>query len=117
MNRKFTEKKLLIASNNPGKVQEIFKLFAPFSIDINSVTGLNIEEPEETGLTFKENSSLKAAYYGNELNLPALADDSGLAIDALDGFPGVYSARFAGPNRDFTQAFQLIEEKLLEKII
>ncbi len=115
MNRNFTENKLLIASNNPGKVQDLVELFSPYNILINSVTDANIEEPEETGLTFADNAKLKAEYYGKLLNTPALADDSGLVIEALGGFPGVYSARFAGPNKNFTQAFELIEQKLLEK--
>jgi XTP/dITP diphosphohydrolase len=115
MSRKFNEKQLLIASNNPGKVKEISELFAPYNIETISLTHLDIEEPEETGLTFVDNAKLKAAYYGKLLNLPALADDSGLTIDALDGFPGVYSARFAGPDSDFSKAFTMIEQKLLKK--
>jgi XTP/dITP diphosphohydrolase len=112
MARKFTENKLLIASNNPGKVKEIKDLLAPYNIEILSVSDLNVEEPEETGLTFVDNARLKAEYYGKIKNMPALADDSGLSIEALDGFPGVYSARFAGPDRNFYSAFDMIEKKL-----
>ncbi len=115
MTRKFIEKELLIASNNKGKIIEIKELISPYGIKILSAADLNIEEPEETGLTFKANALLKAEYYGKATGLPALADDSGLSIEALDGFPGVYSARFAGPNRDFQEAFNLIEQKLKEK--
>lgn len=115
MQRKFTEKKLLIASNNPGKVKEISSLLSPFGIEVISATDFNIKEPEETGVTFAQNALLKAQYYGKLTSLPALSDDSGLCIEALDGFPGVYSARFAGEDRNFTNAFKLIEEKLQAK--
>jgi XTP/dITP diphosphohydrolase len=115
MTRKFDSKTLLIASNNPGKVDEIKELLAPYNLEVISAKDLNVEEPEETGSTFSENAALKAAYYGRIANLPALSDDSGLSIDALGGFPGIHSARFAGPNRDFSQAFNLIEQKLHEK--
>ena len=115
MQRKLTEKKLLIASGNPGKAAELHALFLPYNTETISLAGFEIEEPEETGITFAENALLKAEYYGKATGLLALADDSGLSIDALDGFPGVYSARFAGPNKDFTKAFDLIEEKLREK--
>ncbi len=113
--RKFIEKKLLLASNNPGKIREITDLLTPHDIKIISVTDLNIEEPEETGLTFIDNAKLKAEYYGQLQNIPALSDDSGLSIEALDGFPGIFSARFAGPNKSFVDAFKLIEQKLLDK--
>ncbi len=115
MQKKFTEKKLLIASNNPGKVEEITSIFSPFGVEIISVADFNLSEPEETELSFAGNALLKAEYYGKATSLPALADDSGLCIDALDGFPGIYSARFAGENRDFTKAFDLIEQKLNAK--
>lgn len=115
MNRKFDSSKLLLASNNPGKVNEIKLLLSPFNIEIISITDLNVEEPEETGLTFIDNAKLKAEYYGKICNIPALADDSGISIEALDGFPGIYSARIAGPNKQFNQAFDLIKQKLIEK--
>lgn len=115
MNRKFTEKKLLIASNNPGKVKEISSLLISYDIEIFSVTDFDIEEPEETGLTFADNSMLKAEYYSKNLNLPALADDSGLCIEALDGYPGVYSARVVGPDKDYKKAYDSLRDKLLEK--
>ena len=113
--RKFTESKLLVASGNPGKVTEIRELFSPHNVETISVSQFNLVEPEETGLTFADNAKLKAEYYGKATGLVALADDSGLSIEALDGFPGIYSARFAGPDRDFTKAFDLIESKLKEK--
>lgn len=115
MDRKFTEKKLLIASNNPGKVKEIKSLLKPYDIEIFSVTNFDIEEPEETGLSFFENSELKAKYYSKSLNLPALADDSGLCIEALDGYPGIYSARVVGPDKDYNKAYDVIRDKLLKK--
>lgn len=104
--------KILIASNNPGKVTEIQALVKQYNIECISLIGKDIEEPEETGLTFLENAILKAKYYGEIFNLPALADDSGLCIDALDGFPGVISAKIAGPNKDYFSAFAIIKEKL-----
>lgn len=107
--------KLVIASNNPGKVREIIELLSPYNIETISLIDQNIEEPEETGLTFADNAKLKAEYYGKLFNLPALADDSGICIEALGGYPGVISARIAGPNKDFYSAFNLIEQKLLDK--
>lgn len=115
MFRKFVEQEILIASGNPGKITEITELFSPYNIKLHSITNFQAEEPEETGATFVENAKLKAEYYGKITNLPSLSDDSGISITALDGFPGIYSARFAGPNKDFNTAFQLIQQKLLEK--
>jgi XTP/dITP diphosphohydrolase len=112
MKRKFTENKLLIASNNHDKVKEITRLFSPLGIEIIPVSNFNLAEPEETESTFIGNALLKAQYYGRATSLPALADDSGISIDALDGFPGVYSARVAGEDKDFTKAFDIIEQKL-----
>lgn len=107
--------KLIIASNNPGKVKEITELLSPLNIEAISLIDKNIEEPEETGLTFADNAILKAQYYGKLFDLPALSDDSGICVEALDDFPGVISARIAGPNKNFNTAFDIIETKLLEK--
>lgn len=115
MSSNFPYDKLLIASNNPGKIREIKALLDPYNIEIISINDLDVEEPEETEETFIENSRLKAEYYGKLLNLPALADDSGISIESLDGFPGVYSARVAGPDKDFNIAFDKIEKMLAEK--
>jgi XTP/dITP diphosphohydrolase len=115
MYRKFVENKLLIASNNKGKISEFRQLFAPYNIEIISAIDLQIDEPEETGQTFSDNAVLKAEYYSKLSKLPALADDSGLSIEALGGFPGVISARIAGENKDYNQAFSTIEQLLLEK--
>jgi XTP/dITP diphosphohydrolase len=112
MARRFTEKQLIIASHNPGKVREIQDLLRPFGITVRSAGELSLEEPEETGDTFIANAILKAEAAANATQLPALADDSGLAVDALDGNPGIYSARWAGPEKDFPVAMEKIEKLL-----
>lgn len=114
MHRKFTAKKLLLASGNSGKVKEITALLAPFAIEVISAKDYNLEEPEETGSTFIENAEIKARYYGAATGLPALADDSGLCVEALGGRPGIYSARWAGETKDFTLAAKKIESELGE---
>jgi len=110
MARQFTEPKLVIASHNAGKVREIGDLLRPFDTDVVSAGDLDIEEPEETGTTFVANASLKARASAQASGLPALADDSGLAVVALNGDPGIYSARWGGPDRDFNLAMQKVEE-------
>ncbi len=112
MARRFTEKQLIIASHNPGKVREIDDLLRPFGITVRSAGELSLEEPEETGDTFVANAILKAELAASAAKLPALADDSGLAVDALGGDPGIYSARWAGPGKDFAVAMQKIETLL-----
>lgn len=112
MARRFSEKKLVIASHNAGKVREIADLMAPFGIAVISAGDLGLPEPEETGATFVANALLKAHAAAKAAKLPALADDSGLAVDALDGAPGIYSARWAGPNKDFGAAMAKVEELL-----
>lgn len=101
-----------MASHNSGKVAEIEALIRPFGIDVVSASTLGLGEPEETGSTFEENAAIKAAAGATASGLIALADDSGLAVDALDGDPGIYSARWAGPDKDFGQAMRLVEEQL-----
>ena len=91
--RKFTGDKLVIATHNKGKLKEIADLLAPFNVQVISAGELNLPEPEETGVTFIENATIKALASAQAANLPALADDSGLAVHALSGEPGVYSAR------------------------
>lgn len=115
MARHFKEPKLLIASGNAGKVKEIKELLAEFPVEVLSAKAFDLPEPEETGATFVENARLKAQYYGMKTGLPALADDSGLVIDALDGAPGIYSARWAGPDKDFTRAFDRIRQEIKQK--
>jgi XTP/dITP diphosphohydrolase len=113
--RRFTDKKLVIASHNPGKVREIGELMAPFGVTVVSAGELGLREPEETGTTFEANAELKALAAARAANLPALADDSGLAVHALSGDPGIYSARWAGPSKDFAIAMRKVEEALRGK--
>jgi XTP/dITP diphosphohydrolase len=110
--RSFTEAELVVASHNAGKVREIRDLLASFPIAVVAAADLGLPEPEETGTTFTENAILKAQAAAAASGKPALADDSGLAVDALDGDPGIYSARWAGPDKDFAQAMRNVEEKL-----
>lgn len=105
--------KLIIASHNQGKVTEIADLLAPFDLEIVSAGALNLPEPEETGLTYIENAELKALAAATAAGLPALADDSGLSVTALGGAPGIYSARWAGPDKDFNHAMQRVADALL----
>jgi len=104
--------RLVIASHNPGKVVEIRELVAPFGIDVVSAGELGLPEPAETGDTFAANAALKARAAATGARLPALADDSGLVVPALDGAPGIYSARWAGPSKDFALAMRKVETAL-----
>lgn len=112
MSRKFSEGKLVIASHNAGKVREIGELLAPFGVEVVSAGALGLDEPEETGTTFVANAELKAHAAAKAANLPALADDSGLAVECLDGDPGIYSARWAGPSKDFAAAMALVNDRM-----
>jgi XTP/dITP diphosphohydrolase len=112
MLRQFSEPRLVVASHNKGKVVEIADLLAPFNLDVVSAAELDLPEPEETGTTFVANAVLKAEAAVQGSGLPCLADDSGLAVEGLDGDPGIYSARWAGPERDFDMAMGLVNEKL-----
>ncbi|MDA0996969.1 MAG: RdgB/HAM1 family non-canonical purine NTP pyrophosphatase [Proteobacteria bacterium] len=112
MARRFAGGPLLIASHNAGKVREIGELLAPFRVEVISAADLGLPEPEETGHTFADNALLKAHAAAKAARLPALADDSGLAVEALDGAPGIYSARWAGPGKDFGAAMQKVEALL-----
>jgi XTP/dITP diphosphohydrolase len=112
MNRRFKGDRLVIASHNPGKVREIAELLAPYSVAVDSAGGLGLAEPEETGDSFRANAELKALAAARASGLPALADDSGLAVDALGGKPGIHSARWAGPDRDFAAAMAKVEDAL-----
>jgi XTP/dITP diphosphohydrolase len=107
--------KLVIASHNPGKVREIDDLLRPFGIETVGAAALGLAEPEETGTTFAANAELKARAAANAAKLPALADDSGLAVAALGGDPGIYSARWAGPKKDFSLAMRKVEDALKGK--
>ena len=112
MPRRFTGGKLVVASHNAGKVREIRDLLAPFNAEVVSAGDLGLPEPEETGLTFIANAELKALSASLGANVIALADDSGLAVDGLNGAPGIYSARWAGPTKDFDLAMKKIENAL-----
>ncbi len=105
-------RKLVIASHNPDKVREIAGLLAPHGLNVISAAELGLTEPEETGATFAENAILKGIAAATATGLPALADDSGIAVTALDGQPGIYSARWAGPGKDFAVAMQRVEQEL-----
>jgi XTP/dITP diphosphohydrolase len=115
MTRKFTVDRLVIATHNPGKRNEIAALLAPFAVEVIGAAELGLPEPEETGPTFEANAALKALAAASASALPALADDSGLVVPALDGAPGIYSARWAGPDRNFARAMALVEERLAGK--
>jgi len=109
MPRRFPGGKLVLASHNQGKLREIRELLAPFSAEVISAGDLGLPEPEETGLSFVANAELKALAAAMGAQMIALSDDSGLAVDALNGAPGVYSARWAGPEKDFGLAMRKIQ--------
>lgn len=122
MTRKLGSTRLVIATHNAGKLKEIAALLAPYGIDCVSAGELGLPEPEETGTTFVENALLKAHAAAKAANLPALADDSGLSVVALDGRPGVYTADWAerqwfeGPSgRDWFMAMGKVEGLLCEQ--
>lgn len=107
--------KLVIASHNAGKVAEIAEMIAPLAIHAISAGGANVSEPEETGATFEENAILKAEHCMHATGLASLADDSGLVVPAIGGAPGIYSARWAGPDKNFNAAFDRIRSELGNK--
>jgi XTP/dITP diphosphohydrolase len=110
--RKLAPGKLVIASHNEGKVREIRALLVPYGVEPVSAKSLDLPEPEETGTTFVANAELKAMQAADLSGLPALADDSGLCVKALNGDPGIFSARWAGEAKDFGLAMQLVENNL-----
>jgi XTP/dITP diphosphohydrolase len=107
--------KLVIATHNPGKLAEMRELLAPYGIEAVSAGELGLGEPEETGNSFAANARIKAMAAARAARLPAFADDSGLAVDALDGAPGIYSARWAGESKDFIAAMTRVERLLQER--
>ena len=107
--------RLVIATHNPGKLAEMRELLAAYGVDAISAGELKLSEPEETGTTFRANARIKAEAAAKASNLPAFADDSGLAVDALDGAPGIHSARWAGPDKDFRLAMNKIQSLLVER--
>ncbi len=115
MTRRFPGGRLVVATHNPGKLVELRELFAPFTADLVSAGELGLPEPEETGLTFIANAELKARAAAIASGFPALADDSGLSVAALGGDPGIYSARWAGPDKDFAFAMKRVEDALAGK--
>jgi XTP/dITP diphosphohydrolase len=115
MPRPFTDDRLVIASHNRGKVEEISALLMPFRIAALAAASLGIPEPEETGDSFEANAALKAGAAAQASGLPALADDSGLVVPALGGAPGIYSARWAGPTKDFRIAMARVHRELDEQ--
>ena len=110
--RKFQEKELVISTHNPGKAREISELLKPYVKKFHTAAELDLPEPEETGSSFIENATLKALAGAKASGKPALADDSGLAVTALGGEPGIYSARWAGPNKDFGVAMAEVNRRL-----
>lgn len=114
MHRRITGK-LVIATHNPGKLAEMRELLAPYGIEAISAGELGLAEPDETGDSFQANARIKAEAAAKAAQLPAFADDSGLAVDALGGAPGIYSARWAGETKDFGAAMAQIERLLQER--
>ena len=106
---------VVIATHNPGKLREMRELLAPYGITTQSAGELGLPDPEETGTTFAENARIKAVAAARASGKPAFADDSGLVIDALDGEPGIHSARWAGPDKDFRAAMNRIQTLLIER--
>ena len=105
----------MIATHNPGKLAEMRELLAPHGVEAVSAGELGLSEPEETGDSFRANAKIKAVAAAMAAQLPAFADDSGLVVDALDGAPGILSARWAGPTKDFSVAMTRIERLLQER--
>ena len=112
VHRKLAPGKLVIASHNPGKVVEIAALLGDHGIEPVSAARLGLPEPDETGTTFVANAELKARVAADLSGMPALADDSGLCVEALGGEPGIFSARWAGPAKDFSLAMRLVHQAL-----
>lgn len=106
---------VIIATHNPGKLREMRELLAPYGIATQSTGELGFPEPEETGTTFAENARIKAVAAARASGKPAFADDSGLVVDALGGEPGIHSARWAGPDKDFRAAMNRIQTLLIKR--
>lgn len=106
--------RLVIATHNPGKLVEMRDLLSIYGVEATSAGELGLPEPDETGTTFRANARIKAEAAAKAANMPAFADDSGLVVDALNGDPGIYSARWAGPDKDFRGAMNKIQSLLVE---
>ncbi len=107
--------RLVVATHNPGKVVEINDLVRPFGLDAVSAGALGLPEPEETETTFAGNARLKAVAAATASGLPSLSDDSGLEVECLDGAPGIYSARWAGPSKDFRIAMNKVADEVTKR--
>jgi XTP/dITP diphosphohydrolase len=114
MHRRLTGQ-IVIATHNPGKLAEMRELLSPYGVAAISAGELGLDEPEETGDSFAANAAIKAVAAAKAAHIPAFADDSGLVVDALDGAPGILSARWAGPTKDFAGAMARIERLLQER--
>ena len=108
----FNNNKIVIASHNKGKVQEIKILLKPLKIQVLSANDFNLKEPIENGFSFEENSLIKSSYVCNNTGIPSLSDDSGICFSDLNNEPGIYSARWAGKNKDFNLAMFKINESI-----
>jgi XTP/dITP diphosphohydrolase len=115
VSRKLAPGRLVIASHNKGKIVEIAALLGPYGVEPISAADCGVPEPEETGTSFAANAELKARFSADLTGLPALADDSGLCVDALGGDPGIFSARWAGESKDFGAAMGLVEKAIAAK--
>lgn len=115
MARLFNEPELIIATHNPGKLREIAQLFEPFGVQVQSAGELGLPEPMEDGLTFIANAEVKARAAVEGSDKPAVSDDSGLVVPALGGDPGIYSARWAGPGKNFNVAMKRVQDELGNK--
>ena len=107
--------KVVIATHNQGKLREMRELLAPYGVELVSAGELGLPEPIEDGMMFSENAAIKAVAATTASNLPALSDDSGICIDALDGAPGLFSANWAGPGKDFAPALARVQAELARR--
>jgi XTP/dITP diphosphohydrolase len=112
MSRILRGEKILIATHNAGKLEEFREILAPYGVDVVGAGALNLAEPDETETTFEGNARIKAQVAVATTGMVTIADDSGLCVDALNGDPGVYTANWAGPSRDWMMAMRTVEEKL-----
>jgi XTP/dITP diphosphohydrolase len=112
MTHRSIDGRLVIATHNPGKLTEMRELLEPYGVETVSAGELSAGEPEETGASFRANARIKAEAAARATGQPAFADDSGLVVDALDGAPGIHSARWAGPGKDFRHAMETVEAEL-----
>ena len=113
MPRQLLEDSLIVASHNQGKVREIAALLTPWALEVSSAAGLGLAEPDETETTYQGNAALKALAAARAAGLPALADDSGFEVEAINNAPGLYSARWAGPERNFDAAMEKVHQAVV----